>query len=72
MSEKIENVCSKVLTSIHKNAIILQTNKQTNKQTKVLYTLRKGVRLFSFNRISKQKGGNGLIHCSFSMRGALC
>ena len=32
MSEKIENVCSKVLTSIRKNAIILQTNKQTNKQ----------------------------------------
>lgn len=28
MSEKIENVCSKVLTSIRKNAIILQTNKQ--------------------------------------------
>ena len=32
MSEKIENICSKVLTSIRKNAIILQTNKQTNKQ----------------------------------------
>lgn len=29
MSEKIE----KILTSIRKNAIILQTNKQTNKQT---------------------------------------
>ena len=72
MSKLIENVCSKVLTSICKNAIILQTNKQTNKQTKVHYTLRKEVRLFSFNRISKKKGGNGLIHCSFSMRGALC
>ena len=75
MSEKIENVCSKVLTSIRKNAIILQTNKQknkqTNKQTNVLCALRREVRLFS-NRISKQKGGNGLIHCSFSMRGALC
>ena len=33
MSEKIENVCSKVLTSIRKNAIILQTNKKTNTQT---------------------------------------
>ena len=33
MSEKIENICSKVLTSIRKNAIIYkQTNKQTNKQ----------------------------------------
>lgn len=32
MSKLIENVCSKVLTSIRKNAIILQTNKQTNKQ----------------------------------------
>ena len=72
MSKLIENVCSKVLTSIRKNAIILQTNKQTNKQTKVLYTLRREVRLFSFNRISKKKGGNGLIHCSFSVRGALC
>ena len=72
MIKKLEKVCSNVLTSIRKNAIILQTNKQTNKQTKVHYTLRKGVRLFSFNRISKQEGGNGLIHCSFSMRGALC
>ena len=33
MSKLIENVCSKVLTSIRKNAIILQTNKQTNKGT---------------------------------------
>ena len=33
MSKLIEKVCSKVLTSIRKNAIILQTNKQTNKQT---------------------------------------
>ena len=32
MSKLIENICSKVLTSIRKNAIILQTNKQTNKQ----------------------------------------
>ena len=32
MSKLIEKVCSKVLTSIRKNAIILQTNKQTNKQ----------------------------------------
>ena len=71
MRKKLKNVCSKVLTSIHKNAIIV-TNKQTNKQTKVLYTLRREVRLFSFNRISKKKGGNGLIHCSFSVRGALC
>ena len=70
MSKMIENICSKVLTCIRKNAIILQTNKQTNKQTKVLYILRKGVRLFS-NRISKQKGGNGLIHCLLS-GGALC
>lgn len=31
MSKLIEKVCSKVLTSIRKNAIILQTNKQTNK-----------------------------------------
>lgn len=68
MRKKLKNVCSKVLTSIRKNAIILQTNKQT----KVLYTLRREVRLFSFNRISKKKGGNGLIHCSFSVRGALC
>lgn len=28
MSKLIEKVCSKVLTSIRKNAIILQTNKQ--------------------------------------------
>ena len=62
-----------VLTRIRKNAIILQTNKQTNKQTKVYYTLRKGVQLFSSNCISKKKGGNGLIiHCFFSVRGALC
>jgi len=33
MSKLIEKVCSKVLTSIRKNAIILQTNKQTNKGT---------------------------------------
>ena len=33
MIKKLENVCSKVLTSIRKNAIILQTNKQTNKGT---------------------------------------
>ena len=33
MKEKIQNVCEKLLTSIRKNAIILQTNKQTNKQT---------------------------------------
>lgn len=33
MRKKLKNVCSKVLTSIHKNAIILQTNKQTNKGT---------------------------------------
>ena len=32
MIKKLENVYSKVLTSIRKNAIILQTNKQTNKQ----------------------------------------
>lgn len=32
MRKKLKNVCSKVLTSIRKNAIILQTNKQTNKQ----------------------------------------
>ncbi len=32
MSKLIEKVCSNVLTSIRKNAIILQTNKQTNKQ----------------------------------------
>lgn len=58
-----------VLTCIRKNAIILQTNKQT----KVYYTLRKGVQLFSSNCISKKKGGNGLIiHCFFSVRGALC
>ena len=57
-----------VLTRIRKNAIILQTNKQT----KVYYTLRKGVQLFSSNCISKKKGGNGLIHCFFSVRGALC
>ena len=31
MKEKIQNVCEKLLTSIRKNAIILQTNKQTNK-----------------------------------------
>ena len=71
MSKLIEKVCSKVLTSIRKNAIILQTNKQTNKQTNVLCALRREVRLFS-NRISTKKGGNGLIHCSFSVRGALC
>lgn len=28
MRKKLKNVCSKVLTSIRKNAIILQTNKQ--------------------------------------------
>ena len=33
MRKKLKNVCSKVLTSIRKNAIILQTNKQTSKQT---------------------------------------
>ena len=33
MIKKLRKVCSKVLTSIRKNAIILQTNKQTNKQT---------------------------------------
>lgn len=33
MRKKLKNVCSKVLTSIRKNAIILQTNKQTNKGT---------------------------------------
>ena len=27
MKEKIQNVCEKLLTSIRKNAIILQTNK---------------------------------------------
>ena len=32
MIKKLKNVCSKVLTSIRKNAIILQTNKPTNKQ----------------------------------------
>jgi|GEM_PF-3355640 len=36
MSKLIENVCSKVLTSIRKNAIILQTNKQTNKQRYII------------------------------------
>lgn len=70
MIKKLRKVCSKVLTSIRKNAIILQTNKQTNKGT--LYLVRREVRLFSFNCTSKAKGGNGLIHCSFSMRGALC
>ena len=72
MSKIIEKVCSNVLTSIRKNAIILQTNKQTNKQTKVLCALRREVRLFSFNCTPKAKGGNGLIHCSFSVRGVLC
>ena len=72
MRKKLKNVCSKVLTSIRKNAIILQTNKQKDKQTKVRYNWRREGRLFSFNRISKKKGGNGLIHCSFSVRGALC
>lgn len=71
MSEKIENVCSKVLTSIRKNAIILQTNKQTNKGT--LCLARREVRLFSFNCTSKAKGGNGLNFIAlFSLRGALC
>ena len=32
MKEKIQNVCEKLLTSIRKNAIILQTNKQTTRK----------------------------------------
>ena len=39
MKEKIQNVCEKLLTSIRKNAIILQTNKQTNKQRYVCQKL---------------------------------
>lgn len=36
MIKKLEKVCSNVLTSIRKNAIILQTNKQTNKQRYII------------------------------------
>ena len=52
MKEKIQNVCEKLLTSIRKNAIILQTNKQTNKQTKVC-----------LSKITR-KEGNHWFNCS--------
>ena len=43
MSKLIENICSKVLTSIRENAIILQTNKQTNKQRYIIPCAKGGV-----------------------------